>query len=151
VLLGPGTLREVAAHSEREYPREACGLLLGTPSALVVLPCENLADRLHREDPMGFPRTARTAYAIHPSHILAADRDGTLRGVYHSHCDAEDHFSSEDRLQATMGLGEAAGPAFRGCGHLVVSVRDGQAVRATLWSYSDETSRFEAAEIYASL
>ena len=144
-----GGLRTIAAHAAAAYPREACGLLLG--DSLDVLPCENLADSLHDADPARWPRTARTSFAIDVGVILRAYRDGTLRGVYHSHCDAGDQFSAEDRIQATMGLGEAAGPAFVGCDHLVVSVVDGRAVRATLWSYSEETSRFEAAEVYTCL
>ncbi len=150
-MLSPSTLRQIAQHASATYPEEACGLLVEAGGAIVAAPCENLADRLHLDDPVAHPRTARTAFVIHPAHILRAERDATLRGVYHSHCDAEDYFSQEDRLLATMGLGEAAGPAFVGCDHLVVSVLKGQAVRATLWSYSEETRRFEAAEVYASL
>ena len=145
--ISPAQVKIIAAHAADAYPREACGLMLGDR----VVPCENMADRLHAEDPGSWPRTARTSFVIHPAPILRAYRDGTLRGVYHSHCDVGDEFSAQDRAQATMGLGEAAGPAFRGCDHLVVSVMSGRAVRATLWSYSDETSRFEAAEVYPSL
>ena len=79
---------------------------------------------------------------------MKADRDGTLRAVYHSHCDVGDYFSEEDRLQATMGMGEQSGPAWEGCDYLVVSVMRGKAVHATLWRYDESLLRYEAAERY---
>ena len=147
-MLGRRQLVSIVEHVEAGYPEEACGLLLQSGSQLAVEPCENLANRLHAEDPGTFARDARTFYAIDPAIIMRADREGTLRGVYHSHCDVGDYFSEEDRLQATMGMGEDAGPAWDGCEYLVVSVMKGVAVHATVWSYDDATQRYEAAETY---
>lgn len=149
--LGPRELREIADHAAGAYPREACGLILLNQGRFQIIHCENLADILHGEDPRTYPRTARTSFVMDPVPVWKAHREGTLKGVYHSHCDASDHFSAEDRHLATMGLGEAAGPAWEGCEYLVVSVMRGRSVRATMWSYCVESSRFEATEVYESL
>jgi proteasome lid subunit RPN8/RPN11 len=147
-LLARDQLARIIDHVQDGYPEEACGLLLQSGEAVTVAPCQNLANQLHADDPETFPRDARTFYAIDPAIIMRADRDGTLRGVYHSHCDLGDYFSREDRLQATMGMGEDAGPAWEGCKYLVVSVMNGVAVHATLWVYDDETRRYEASDSY---
>ena len=147
-LLHSDHLKAIVTHVQSGYPEEACGLILGTGGDLSVTPCENLANALHQDDPETFPRDARTFYAIDPVLIMKADRAGTLRAVYHSHCDVGDYFSDEDRLQATMGMGEDAGPAWDGCDYLVVSVLQGAAVHATLWRYDENLRRYEAAERY---
>lgn len=150
VLLSPELIRQIAESLEPSYPNEGCGLVLRNQTGeLHVKPCENLADALHKDDPERFPRTARTFYAIDPREFMKADRRKEhVRVIYHSHCDLGDYFSEEDRLQATMGLGEEEGPAFPECDYLVVSVMKGKAVHARLWSYSEETRRFEDKEQY---
>ncbi len=152
-LLTQEHLREIIAALEPAYPSEGCGLVLRNPEGqLRVHPCRNLADELHAREPERFPRTSRTFYAIDPREFMKADRrKDHVRFIFHSHCDLGDYFSEEDRLQATMGMGEEAGPAFPDCDYLVVSVMNGKAAQATVWSYSDETKRFEAAEVYPDL
>lgn len=149
-LLTATHLEEIARALEPSYPEEGCGLvLLDGQGALRVHPCENLANALHAEDPETFPRTAKTFYAIDPRELIQARKRGEkVRVMFHSHCDLGDYFSREDRLQATMGMGEDAGPSHPETDYLVVSVVGGKAARATLWSYDGEQRRFVRAELY---
>lgn len=118
--LPPGILAEVAAHLEGAYPAEGCGLVVEAAGTLRVLPCENLADALHRQDPALFPRTSRTSYAIDPRHLWeVAERGERVRVIYHSHCDAPAEISAEDRRLAL---------AEPGLSYLIMSVVSGVAV-----------------------
>jgi len=150
-LLTSRVLSDIVASLQPSYPSEGCGLvLLNSNGSVRVQPCSNLADELHAQDPESFPRTSRTFYAIDPMEFLEAEKLGDqVRIIYHSHCDVADYFSDEDRLVATMGMGEEAGPAYPGCSYLVVSVIEGVASHATHYGYSDETLRFEPVEVFA--
>ena len=62
--------------------------------------------------------------------------------VYHSHCDAGDHFSAED--SATFAHdGQLTWP----CAYLVVSVRDGRAVSQRVWVHVPGTNDFREAAL----
>jgi len=96
------------AHCEKQYPDEACGVLLGPPSGPEVTdcrPCANIQNRLHAEDPRAHPRDARTAYRIDPRDLFDLTRDARDRGlafkaIFHSHADVGAYFSDEDQRQA---------------------------------------------------
>jgi proteasome lid subunit RPN8/RPN11 len=82
---------------------------------------------LHAEDPVRFPRDARTAYVIEREEadkiISSATKQGKeIIAFYHSHTEHEAYFSEEDFAAQTV-FGE---PEFPDALHLVVSVRNGK-------------------------
>ena len=117
----------IIAHAERDYPNEACGVVLGTAQKLVrVTPLANEQDKYHQHDPKAFPRTAKHAFRMNELERMrvldAASEEGLdERIIYHSHCDVGAYFSPEDRAMAVQD-GIELSP---GVVHLVVSVRDG--------------------------
>ncbi len=120
--LPPQLFAEVVTHLESAYPEEGCGLVLEAHGVLRVLPCENLADALHRKDPTLFPRTSRTSYVIDPRHLWeASERGERVRIIYHSHCDAPAEVSAEDRRLAIE---------VPGLSYLIMSVVSGVVVAA---------------------
>jgi len=95
-------------HCEKEYPDEACGLLVGPPDAPTATdcrPCANVQSRLHAEDPKAHPRDARTAYRIGPHDLFdltrkVRDEGLAFKAIFHSHADVGAYFSDEDQRQA---------------------------------------------------
>lgn len=120
-------LGEALRHLERCYPREGCGVLIARPDGTFrTRPIANAAGR-----------RARTAYAFDLGEWLHVHRELDAAGerlafVFHSHCDAEDGFSQEDRALAAPD----GAPLLPGVGYLVVAVRSGRAASArwVLWT-----------------
>lgn len=149
LLLSPENKRAIRWHAEREYPQECCGFLTAPLSSgllgpLVVLPVTNAQDRLHRENPSLFQRTARDAFFMEPRELLDTEKKNRESGrftavIYHSHIDADAYFSEEDERAALMN----GHPAYPGVLHLVVSVRAGRANHFRVFGWSQETRRFE--------
>lgn len=126
--------------AEAEYPDETCGFLFRTGSELEVVPMENIQNRLHAEDPVTYPRDARTAYYFDPGEmqriLTEKERAGAeLCGIYHSHPDHDAYFSETDSAAAAP-FGE---PSYPGVVYLVYSVREGRAVDVKAFDW-DETS-----------
>ncbi|MCK6546851.1 Mov34/MPN/PAD-1 family protein [Myxococcota bacterium] len=128
--LDASVLEQIAAHGERDYPNEACGIVFGPRGATTVVraaPITNVQDREHGRDPGAAPRTARDGFLLDPLEyartVEAAEREGLVeRAVYHSHCDVGAYFSPEDRAMAVRDGHEI----LPGVVHLVVSVRGGR-------------------------
>src|SRR5688572_33364161 len=87
IALPDEALAAIYAHAEEGYPEEVCGLIFaarpaaGTAPAYAepeVVRCENRQNALHAEDPVTFPRDARTAYNLGPRDLMRLDR--SLRG-----------------------------------------------------------------------
>jgi proteasome lid subunit RPN8/RPN11 len=118
-------VRRAAALLAPHYPEEGCGLILeDAQGGLHLHPCDNQAPDRRRH------------FSLDPLAILAAHREGlSLWGVYHSHCDQSADFSALDRQGARL---------YPRCGHLVVSLRQGQPVEAALWRWCPARGRFEA-------
>jgi [CysO sulfur-carrier protein]-S-L-cysteine hydrolase len=125
-------LAEVYAHAREGWPEEVCGLLIGPPAAQGNAPsgavdevrrCVNVQNQLHAEDPVTFPRDARTAYNLGARDLffvqksLASERPAKI--IYHSHVDVGAYFSDEDKRAALAGGDEPAYPVQ----FLVVDVR----------------------------
>lgn len=151
VDLEPAIARAIAAHGERDYPIEACGLVLGRPgeAALArVVPMKNVQDRYHERDPQAFPRNGRDAFRIDELERMrtleAAEEEGlTERILYHSHCDAGAYFSPEDRAMAVQqGL-----ELMPGVVHVVVSVRRGCGADMAAYRYDPGRACFEEVRI----
>lgn len=114
---------EIYQHALKEYPDECCGIITGKGERQTVHRCNNIQNRLHKEDPARFPRNAHTAYTIDRSEfdtiILSAKKQGEIIiAFYHSHCDHKSYFSEEDVAAQTV-FGE---PEFPDTLHAVISV-----------------------------
>jgi len=131
-------MEDIRRHSEEEYPHECCGVVVRIAGGEArVVRVRNVQDEMHAKDPFNYPRTARTAYAGHPSDLQAAldmaDAPGaSLLAFYHSHPDHDSYFSAEDTAQATP-FGE---PSYPEAAQLVVSVynRSIREIKAFAWS-----------------
>jgi proteasome lid subunit RPN8/RPN11 len=145
-MFKPEHLRRIVELSRASYPDEACGLLVGRSweeAALVEL--ENLQDRYHARDPDRFPRTARTAYAMHPLKLNdAVEQGGGLLCIWHSHCDVGAYFSDED-VRVALGGGE--GPLWPGTDYLVVSCRADGVDDLRLFRWDAAGRRFEGSPL----
>jgi proteasome lid subunit RPN8/RPN11 len=134
VVIARALLDRVFDEARAAYGRdeESCGFLVGpasSPLAITsVVPMENRANKLHKLDPVAFPRTGRMYFDIDPLKFARAIEQGEARGepvkvLYHSHLDVGAYFSDTDAMAAKMG-GDA--PAYD-LAYLVVSVRAGGA------------------------
>ncbi|MBF0491187.1 MAG: M67 family metallopeptidase [Deltaproteobacteria bacterium] len=135
-------LKQICLQTEKAYPSEACGILIGPKehhNAIGLFPIKNIQDELHAQDPEKYSRTSKNAYYMDPKDVSivereAADKDFEFKVIYHSHPDHEVYFSEEDKLMAGP-WGEPNNPNLH---WVVVSVREGKAVAASLFSWEDE-------------
>lgn len=132
-IISETALAEIYAHARQDYPKECCGIVYGpkaTNEATRAQACPNIQDDLHAEDPVQFPRDARTAYMFDAGDIFRLQK--SLRGeepakiIYHSHPDVGAYFSDTDQAAARMG-DEPAYPV----DYLVVDVQ-AQGVRGSV-------------------
>ncbi|MBI4710770.1 MAG: M67 family metallopeptidase [Nitrospirae bacterium] len=112
-------------HAMAEYPDECCGIVTGDKDNQTVHFCENIQNRLHAEDPAGYPRDARTAYVIDRKEFerivsSAKEQGKEVIAFYHSHPEHESYFSEDDAAAQTV-FGE---PEFPGALHVVISVKN---------------------------
>ncbi|MBS2027093.1 MAG: M67 family metallopeptidase [Deltaproteobacteria bacterium] len=105
----PEALLAAMAHCEAEYPREGCGVFVREASGRVsARPIANVAP------------TPRTNFVLEPKELLRVfSGPEPVVCVFHSHVDADAHFSKADRTLA-LADGEPVLPNVR---HLVLSVR----------------------------
>jgi proteasome lid subunit RPN8/RPN11 len=142
----PAELSEVFAHLVQCYPSEGCGVLLRGRAGWSVRPLVNAYDRYHAKDPVGFPRTSRTAYFFDPKEWLAvseqAEREGVrIECIFHSHADVGAYFSAEDRAMAAP----EGQPLLPGTSYLVVAVDAGRVTAAKLFWW--ENGQFAEASV----
>jgi proteasome lid subunit RPN8/RPN11 len=124
-------LKAIIAHAEEGYPDEVCGIVIGKagdPKTNAVRRCLNVANTYHQEDPIRYPRDARTAYIMDPQDLLRIQLEADAKGldflvIYHSHTDHDAYFSPTDRELALF-EGEPLWPSAQ---YLVVSVRNKKA------------------------
>lgn len=106
--IAPPVFEVLWAHARACHPEECCGLLLGDAGDVRVdeaMPFDNLADRYHRVDPEGFPRTAKTGYVMDGARVQfvmerAPAQGRAVKAIYHSHPDRAAYFSAEDERMA---------------------------------------------------
>jgi proteasome lid subunit RPN8/RPN11 len=79
------------AHAAREFPREACGLLVIHKGRETYVPCRNIG-------------VGTDQFVIHPEDYVRADRLGEIVGVFHSHPNLPAEPSQADKV-----AGEASG------------------------------------------
>lgn len=128
---------EIAAHGERDYPYEACGLLLGSFRADgQKIVGETYAISNAREE-----EAKRNRFLIRPEELLRGERYAETSGLevvgfYHSHPD-------DSAVPSQYDL-EHAWPLYS---YIVVSVRSGAAEELRSWEMQADRSRFAEEEI----
>jgi proteasome lid subunit RPN8/RPN11 len=137
IKLAENHRNEIAAHGERDYPHECCGLLLGSFAAvgmkaiIEVYPISNA-----REE-----QAKRNRFLIRPEELMRGQRHAEAKGLdvvgfYHSHPDHPAVPSSYDL--------DHAWPTFS---YIVVSVSAGAAQDLRSWEMEPDRSRFNEEEI----
>jgi len=123
-------LAQVFAHARETAPDECCGVIVSQGGHDEVWRMRNVQDELHARDPVTYPRTARTAYALGREDIERLDR-AAPKVIYHSHTKNGAYFSGEDRARA-MFMDE---PTYPEVTYLVVSdARAEGEVKGFRWS-----------------
>ncbi len=138
-MVPDSVLQEVYRHAEEGYPYEVCGVVIGRPGELStyeVRRCRNIINEKHAEDPVRYPRDARTAYMIDGLDLLKIQREAEKKEMelvvfYHSHPDHDAYFSQTDRRDVMFG----DTPAWPEARYLVVSVRESQVVNAKFFQW----------------
>jgi proteasome lid subunit RPN8/RPN11 len=129
---------EIAAHGERDYPYECCGLLLGSFSdesgskvCSEIYPISNA-----REE-----EAKRNRFLIRPEELMLGEKYAVSKGLdvvgfYHSHPD--------DRAVPSAYDLDHAWPVYS---YIVVSVMGGRAEDLFSWEMQPDRSRFNEEEI----
>jgi proteasome lid subunit RPN8/RPN11 len=129
--LPPEAVARVAALAEADAGREVCGLVFRLPGGgHEVVPIANTEA----------PERARDGFRMEERALLAAllaweGRGAVVAAVYHSHVEAGPELSRRDREGLTLG----GSPTFPGADLLVVSLRAGRAVEATVQRWNGRT------------
>lgn len=89
--MSPETRAAIEAHALRDFPREACGLVIIEDGADVYVPCRNIA------------MTPSEHFIIHPDDHIAAKLRGEVVLVVHSHPNVPARPSQADRVQCENG------------------------------------------------
>lgn len=143
-------LAEVERAGKEAYARdeEACGYLEGPASDPLLVDraveLENLANKYHRADPEGHPRTGREYFKINALKFERALREGEARErpvkvFFHSHLDCGAYFSAEDAASMTLGgTGEPTYPL----AYLVTAVDRGEVTAHRLFVWDGSTRSF---------
>lgn len=130
-------------HAAACYPDECCGIVVERHGVLTAVPVSNIQNERHAQDPVRFPRTARTAYSMgrEAVPILLDSEHGKLRlrAFYHSHPEHEAYFSDEDRAAAFGGWDE---PSYPEAAQIVLSVRSGAVRYAKAFAWDDRGRDF---------
>jgi proteasome lid subunit RPN8/RPN11 len=150
VRIPSAVLGEVERAAREAYARdeEACGYLEGPAGdALLVdraVELENLANKYHKVDPEGHPRTGREYFKINALKFERALSQGVenarpVKVFFHSHLDCGAYFSAEDA--ASMTMGNSAGPSYS-LAYLVTAVDAGVVSAHRLFVWDDATRAF---------
>ena len=141
-------LVEAAARAAYERDEEACGYLEGPVGEALLcdqaVELENLANKYHRADPDGHPRTGREYFKINGVKFERAMAEAVLaeRAVkvfFHSHLDCGAYFSQEDA--ASMTMDGQAGPTYP-LAYLVTAVDLGKVTAHKLFVYDSASRTF---------
>lgn len=150
IRIPAAVLAEVERAGVEAYARdeEACGYLEGPlADPLLVdraVELENLANKYHRADPEGHPRTGREYFKINALKFERALREGDtrerpLKVFFHSHLDCGAYFSAEDA--ASMTLGGTGAPSYD-LAYLVTAVDSGKVTAHRLFVWDGGTRAF---------
>jgi len=143
VILSARELDGIQRHAVREYPYEACGVILARGRKRRLLQCKNVQNQLHAREPQRYLRDARTAYSISTEDLRLIyeleDFGVAIKVIYHSHVDAQQrgggtgaYFSETDKAEALQN----GSPRYPMATYVVVSVVAGkiEAVAGFRWN-----------------
>jgi len=139
---------EDAGRAAYARDEEACGFLSGPLSDDLLCEeateLENLANKYHKVDPEGHPRTGHDYFKINGRKFekaieAAGEASRAVKVFFHSHLDCGSYFSDEDAASMTMG-GEA-GPTFD-LAYLVTAVDKGEVTAHRLFIWDEATRTF---------
>jgi proteasome lid subunit RPN8/RPN11 len=131
---------EIAAHGERDYPHECCGLLLGNfdeDKAKLVVETYPISNAREEE-------AKRNRFLIRPEELIRGERYAETKrleviGFYHSH---PDHPAVPSKYDL-----EHAWPVYS---YIIVSVKAGKAEDLRSWEMNPDRSHFAEEEIKTS-
>jgi len=135
----------IAAYDRDE---EACGYISGPASDPLLadhaVELENLANKYHKVDPEGHPRTGREYFKINSLKFERAISEGVQAGrpvkvFFHSHLDCGAYFSAEDA--ASMTMGNTGSPSYA-LAYLVTAVDQGKVTAHRLFIWDLSTKAF---------
>ena len=146
MFLSKDDLEKIYQHAVDDYPDECCGIVIAPPDkeeGSLVYHCTNIQNKMHEQDPVSYPRMARTAYLMDPQEqykiISEADKKGmVLKVFYHSHIDCEAYFSETDQREALFD----DEPTYPETAYLVVSVIDRQVRGVHYYLWDDKKKEF---------
>jgi proteasome lid subunit RPN8/RPN11 len=145
VVISGRLLNEICTHALESHPEECCGLLTGRRAGRFdeVHRCRNEMTRLHRQDPVTYPRGGQRAFHMNEFDYMRVQEEAEaagarVTGVYHSHVEAGAYFSEDDQKSALQEL-----YPFRKVDHLVISVVDRKAKEVAAFRWDAATGRFE--------
>lgn len=142
----PGRLlNELCTHALESHPEECCGLLTGKEVGRfdAIHRCRNEMTRLHRQDPVTYPRGGERAFHMNEFDYVRVQREAEaagarVTGVYHSHVEAGAYFSEDDQESALRKL-----YPFPKVDHIVISVMDRAVQEVAAFRWRAEEGRFE--------
>lgn len=131
VGIGGEALAALRAHGQRDYPREACGLLLGRQLGAKLEIDESYAVKNLNQE------RSQDRYDLDQRGFLAADRKARtsgrdIVGIYHSH---PDHPARPSEFDRTHG--------YPGWVYLIVQVVDGQPQDLGAFVLASDGERFD--------
>jgi len=129
---------EIAAHGERDYPYECCGLLLGSflENGKGKICAETYQISNSREE-----EAKRNRFLIRPEELIRGEKYAASKGLdvigfYHSHPD-------HPAVPSVYDL-DHAWPVYS---YIVVAVKSGRAKDLLSWEMQSDRSRFNGEEI----
>ncbi|MXV77837.1 hypothetical protein F4X73_11575 [Candidatus Poribacteria bacterium] len=151
VTLLPKTLEQIYTHAESVFPDECCGIILHNGTQEYVRPCRNIQNDLHKDDPVAYPRDAKTAYVMHPDDLITIHKESEtenlpIKAFYHSHPNHEAYFSDKDRSDAMWG----EDPIYPGVAYLVISIYDATVRVVKAFTWDDAKSDFSEVSFHTS-
>jgi [CysO sulfur-carrier protein]-S-L-cysteine hydrolase len=150
VKIPAAVLAEVERAGREAYGRdeEACGYLEGPAADPLLIDkaveLENLANKYHKADPEGHPRTGREYFKINSLKFERAISEGAgrerpVKVFFHSHLDCGAYFSKEDA--ASMRMGGDGDPTHQ-LAYLVTAVDKGAVTAHKLFVWDPGTRDF---------
>lgn len=139
---------EAAARNAYQRDEEACGYLEGPLAEPLAcdraVELENLANKYHKADPEGHPRTGREYFKINGVKFERAIGEAgvaarAVKVFFHSHLDCGAYFSKEDA--ASMTMDGQANPTYA-LAYLVTAVDLGQVTAHKLFVFDEATRTF---------
>jgi adenylyltransferase/sulfurtransferase len=151
VAIAGRLLNEIFTHARESHPEECCGLLTGgRPGSFdAVHRCRNEMTRLHRRDPIAYPRGGREAFHMSEGDYMRVLREAEaagarVTGLYHSHVNAGAYFSELDQEFALQELFP-----FPNVDHIVVSIIDRVVKDVAVFRWVPAVCRFEGRTLVA--